>query len=91
MKLSEEQIANFLSENEGWSREEKELVKRYACVDFKAAMAFAVRVADKAEQLRHHPSILIDYNKVTLRLTTHDEGGLTELDLRAASELDALF
>jgi 4a-hydroxytetrahydrobiopterin dehydratase len=91
MKLSEEQLDAFLSVSEGWERIGEELVKTYQCPAFTAAISFVTRVAEAAERLKHHPFIEIDYKQVTLRLTTHDEGGLTELDLTAAREMDAAY
>jgi 4a-hydroxytetrahydrobiopterin dehydratase len=58
--------------------------------DFVAAMAWVNGVAALAEDRNHHPDIAISWNKVTLRLTTHDAGGLTALDLDLAGAVDAL-
>lgn len=72
----------------GWTRVGSEIRKEYRFADFKEAMAFVSRVADLAEQADHHPDIAISYNKVTLALTSHDTGGLTERDFRLASRID---
>ena len=56
---------------------------------FAEAMAFANRVAALAERHDHHPDILVQYSRVTLTLSTHDAGGLTELDFRLAREIGA--
>ena len=59
--------------------------------DFAAAFAFMGRVAVEAEAMGHHPDMAISWNRVTLRLTTHDAGGrVTELDRRLAARIDAV-
>ena len=63
--------------------------KEYRHADFTAAMAFVNRVAGLAEAADHHPDILINYDRVTLTLTSHDAGGLTERDFRLAAGIDA--
>ena len=54
-------------------------------------MAFVTRVAERAEAVQHHPDILVRYNKVTLTLSTHDAGGLSEKDLAFAAECDGFL
>jgi len=87
-KLSEEEIHQHLAKLPGWSREGEALSKTYQFQDFGHALGFVNQVAETAESVNHHPDILIRYNKVTLRLTTHDSGGLThnDVDLAAASD-----
>ena len=53
-------------------------------------MAFVNRVAGLAEDLQHHPDIMIRYNKVTLTLSTHDAGGITERDFKMARVTDGV-
>ncbi len=53
-------------------------------------MKFVNRVARQAESMNHHPDIVIQYNKVKLALTTHDEGGLTMKDFRLASRINKI-
>lgn len=57
--------------------------------DFAAALAFVNRVGGLAEEANHHPDIDIRWNKVTLRLSTHNCGGLTDLDFDLAARIDA--
>lgn len=73
-----------------WERDGGWLVKVLTFEDFRAAMAFVNRVAELAEERNHHPDLLISWNRVTLRLTTHDRGGLTGLDFDLARAVDAL-
>jgi 4a-hydroxytetrahydrobiopterin dehydratase len=53
-------------------------------------MAFVERIAGRAEAVQHHPDILIRYSRVTLSLSTHDAGGITEKDFDFARAADAL-
>ena len=59
--------------------------------DFSAAFALMTRVALLAERMNHHPEWLNVYNRVSITLSTHDAGGLTELDTRLAAAIDALL
>ncbi|HET9076785.1 MAG TPA: 4a-hydroxytetrahydrobiopterin dehydratase [Acidimicrobiales bacterium] len=74
----------------GWTRQGDRLEKELTFADFRAAMAFVNRLADLAESRNHHPDIAISWNRVSLRLTTHDRGGLTGLDFDLARAVDAL-
>jgi 4a-hydroxytetrahydrobiopterin dehydratase len=74
-----------------WRREGESLVRDYEFKDFVAAMAFVNRVADVAEEVNHHPDILVhDWNKVRLTLTTHSQGKLTDNDHAMAQRIDGL-
>lgn len=71
-----------------WQRQGDELVKTSTHQGFAGAMGFVNAVAELAEAADHHPDIDIRWNTVTLRLTTHSAGGLTERDLALAGEID---
>jgi 4a-hydroxytetrahydrobiopterin dehydratase len=73
-----------------WDRLGDELVKTRRGKDFAAALAYVNAVGALAEEMHHHPDIDIRWNTVTLRLTTHDAGGITRLDLDLARRIDAL-
>ena len=74
-----------------WRQEGEALVRDLEFDDFRGAMAFVNRVADAAEEVNHHPDILVHgWNKVRLTLTTHSEGGLTDNDHAMARRIDAL-
>jgi 4a-hydroxytetrahydrobiopterin dehydratase len=88
--LSDEQVRQELQKLEGWSQQGKAIVRQYEFKDFKAAMEFVNRVADAAESANHHPDITINYNKVTLLLTSHDSGGVTDRDARIAGKINSL-
>jgi 4a-hydroxytetrahydrobiopterin dehydratase len=74
----------------GWEllASELEIRKVYVFSDFKGSMRFVNRVAELAEAMDHHPDILISYGRVTLTLTSHDSGGLTDRDFRLAGRID---
>jgi 4a-hydroxytetrahydrobiopterin dehydratase len=74
----------------GWERLGDEIVKVWSGADFAAALAYVNAVGELAESANHHPDIDIRWNKVTLRLSTHSAGGITQLDLDMARSLDTL-
>ena len=88
-RLTGPQVEAELKTVTGWERQGDEIRKTYRCATFAEAIAFVNRVAARADALDHHPDILVQYTRVTLTLSTHDSGGLTELDFRLARELDA--
>jgi 4a-hydroxytetrahydrobiopterin dehydratase len=88
-RLSDEEIANRLAALEGWERVGDVICRQFTFPDFKAAVAFANRVAALAEEANHHPDILIEYDTVTLTLTSHDVEGLSERDFRLAARIKA--
>jgi 4a-hydroxytetrahydrobiopterin dehydratase len=73
-----------------WTRKGGTITRVFQFRDFATALEFVNAVARLAEQANHHPDIDIRYNKVTLSLTTHDEGGLTEKDFELATKADQL-
>ena len=83
-KLDQEHIDEKLQEFPEWSQSGETLQRTFRFDDFLGAMAFVSRIADLAEEHQHHPDILIRYNKVTLTLSTHDAGGLTDKDFNFA-------
>lgn len=74
-----------------WSRRAKTLMRTYQFKTFMDGLKFVTLVAKRAEKSQHHPDIDIRFNKVTLNLTTHDEGGLTEKDFLMARQCDEAF
>ncbi|MCH7545549.1 MAG: 4a-hydroxytetrahydrobiopterin dehydratase [Planctomycetes bacterium] len=87
-KLDQEHIDEKLQEFPEWSQSGETLQRTFRFDDFLGAMAFVSRIADLAEEHQHHPDILIRYNKVTLTLSTHDAGGLTDKDFNFARVTD---
>ncbi|MEL6267101.1 MAG: 4a-hydroxytetrahydrobiopterin dehydratase [Pseudomonadota bacterium] len=76
----------------GWTASEdgRAIDKTYRFADFRAAMAWMVRAAFEAEAMDHHPEWRNVYNRVEVRLTTHDTGGLSDRDIALATRLETL-
>ncbi len=89
-KLKAAEIKAALAATPDWSRAGSVIARTYQFKDFVVAMKFVNRVARLAEQACHHPDIDIRWNKVTLALTTHSEGGLTKKDFLLARKIDRL-
>lgn len=90
-KLTEAEIAERLEGLSGWVRKDDMIVKTYKMQSFPAALAFVTHVGFLAEAAAHHPDIDIRYNQVTLALTTHDVGGLSEKDFEFAAAADEVM
>jgi len=88
--LTEDEIAGRLAGVPGWTREGNSIVATVTRSDFREAMLLTGAVAYLAEQANHHPDILIQWNKVTLTLSTHSAGGLTANDFDLAAKINAL-
>ena len=90
-KLSDDQVAAFADTNPGWKAEGDQILKDFEFEDFNEALGFVMRVGLLAERANHHPDIDIRWNKVSVHLSTHSEGGITGKDTDLASEVDALI
>lgn len=90
-KLSVTEISNALSDLEGWSLDEdgKGISRSFKFKNFNAAFAFMTRGAMQAEKIDHHPEWFNVYNRVDVRLSTHDADGVTELDIELAKKMSA--
>lgn len=75
---------------EGWEEVDGALERTWTHASFPAAIAFVNRVAELAEQADHHPDIAISYRTVTLRLSTHSEGRITDRDHSLAARIGEL-
>jgi 4a-hydroxytetrahydrobiopterin dehydratase len=89
-KLTQEQIEARLADFPDWSVVGGALQRTFGFENFVEAMAFVNKVADQAEEVQHHPDILVRYNKVTLTLSTHDASGITAKDFDLARDIDRL-
>ncbi len=87
-KLNPQQIDLNLQDLPQWSLNGDALQQTFRFDDFNGSMVFVNRISALAEDMHHHPDILIRYNKVTLTLTTHDAGGLTDRDFVFARGAD---
>ena len=79
-----------MSTPEGWTITDGALERTFELPSFSEAIAFVNRVAELAEQEGHHPDIAVSYKKVTLRWTSHSEGGITDRDYALAERSDGL-
>lgn len=89
--MTAKQIRVQLQTIPSWSKRAQTILRTFAFEDFVHSIEFVNRIARKAEKSRHHPDIDIRYSKVTLKLTTHDEGGLTGKDFSLARQCDQVF
>lgn len=90
VKLSDADISARLETLPEWSQPGEEIQRTFRFKDFAAAMVFVERVAERAERVQHHPDILIRYGRVTLSLSTHDAGGITDKDFDFAQAADQM-
>jgi 4a-hydroxytetrahydrobiopterin dehydratase len=85
-RLDDAEIAAALEQLPGWWREGDVLVRTYRRRDWADAVAFIDRIAPEADRRNHHPDVCITgYRNVTIRLTSHDEGGITKRDVNLAT------
>lgn len=88
MKLSRTDAEQRLKSLKGWTLEGDAIRKQFTFAGFPEAIAFVDRLVPGAEAADHHPDILINYKRVTLTYSTHDEGGLTDKDFAGAAMAD---
>lgn len=90
--LSEPEIENELKELPLWVRKDNTIVREIVASDFITAVAIFNSIAIIAEVMDHHPDILLyGWNKLRITLSTHDKGGLTELDFKLAKKIEELY
>ena len=89
-KLSDAQIQGNLEQLDGWTIENGKLHKEFQFDTFVTAFGFMAQLALVAESLNHHPEWFNVYNRVTIDLTTHDAGGISELDFQWAKQADSI-
>lgn len=85
-RLSPEEVDAKLAS--GWDREGDEIVRVYEFDSYLDGVDFAASIGEVAEEEYHHPEITIRYKQVEVRLTSHEEGGITQKDLRLADLFD---
>lgn len=88
--LSEEEAAEQIASMDGWSLDGGAISKKFQFATFSEAFGFMARAALAAEKMDHHPEWTNVYNTVSVRLTTHDAGGLTRNDIELARLMDKL-
>jgi len=89
--LGDEQVDAGLADLDGWVQDGDSIVRTAELADFPAAIEAVRRIADIAEARDHHPDIDIRWRTLTLRCSTHSEGGVTVKDLELAAEIDRVL
>jgi 4a-hydroxytetrahydrobiopterin dehydratase len=90
--ISQEEITRKLQTLPHWELIDNQITRNYVHLNFVEAIRFVTELAELAEDLDHHPDILIhSWNNVSVTLSTHSEGGLTEKDFRLAEKIEDLF
>ena len=89
-RLSEQQIAAALADLSAWQLADGKLHRDFKFPDFITAFGFMTQAAFIAETMNHHPEWFNVYGRVSVDLTTHDAGGLTELDVELATRMDGI-
>ncbi len=90
-KLSTQELNSAINSLNNWYIKNNFLTVTYKLESFMKVMSFANLISDKAEQINHHPKFTIDYNSIVFELTTHDEGGITKLDIELAKFIDETY
>ena len=86
--LSDEEIEERIPDD--WERDGDEIVRTYEFDSYLAGVGFAAGAGGVAQDAFHHPTITVDYGEVEVRLTSHEEGGITEKDVDLAERFDDL-
>lgn len=87
-KLKQDEISAGLARLHGWALEGDAIRKQFTFAGFPEAIQFVNHLVPYAEAADHHPDILVNYKRVTLTYSTHDEGGLTAKDFAGAEMAD---
>lgn len=88
--LNDDEIASGLANLNGWKAKNGKLKKKYAFSNFAESLAFVNRIGEVAESMDHHPDIKFGWGYAKIATTTHDRGGITDVDFALAKKIDAL-
>jgi 4a-hydroxytetrahydrobiopterin dehydratase len=88
--LEDDDLTSALKKCPEWELEKNAITRTVEFEEFMDAIDFVNDLAEIAEEAQHHPVVTINYTKVSLKLTTHDAGGITDLDIELAQRLDNL-
>ncbi len=89
--LGDEEIEEYLAEMPGWELVDKAIVREFEFEDFVGSVRFVDALVEPAEEMNHHPDLSISWNKVTVSITNHAEGGVTMKDLHLAEAIEGLI
>ena len=90
MSLSQTEIEQKIQALPQWEQQDQTLTRTFKFKNFVESVDFVKRLVEPAEAAGHHPDIAISYNRVTISLTTHDAGGLTQKDFDLAKQISLL-
>jgi 4a-hydroxytetrahydrobiopterin dehydratase len=88
--LEDSEVGERLASMPGWKREGEAIAKDFECGDFAGSVRFVTSLLAPAEEMNHHPDLEISWDRVTVTISTHSEGGLTAADFELAGRIDAL-
>lgn len=88
--LDDKEIQDRLADLDGWSLEGRRIVREFEFEDFVGSIRFVDSLVEPAESMNHHPDLAISWNKVTVAITNHAEGGLTNADFELANKISLL-
>jgi 4a-hydroxytetrahydrobiopterin dehydratase len=88
--LSDSEVEAGLSKLPGWERAGGAIAKTFERGDFVGSVSFVSSLVEPAERMNHHPDLEVSWGSVTVKISTHSEGGITAADLELAAKIDAL-
>ena len=88
--LNQDEVTSELTKLNGWQTNDNKLTRKFSFANFAEALAFVNRVGEIAEAADHHPDITFGWGYAEISTTTHDRGGVTDVDIALASKIDAL-
>ena len=88
--LEDEELSSALKKCPEWEIDKKFITRAFEFEEFMDGIEFVNNVGEISEEAQHYPDISVKYTKVSLKLTTHDVGGVTELDIELAQRIDHL-
>jgi 4a-hydroxytetrahydrobiopterin dehydratase len=88
--LGDDDVRTRLADLSGWALEDGAITKRFTFENFLGSVMFVNRLTGAAEAADHHPDLAINWNAVTVTLSTHSQGGVTDADIALAAQIEAL-
>ncbi len=88
--LADAEIDSRLAEHPGWERSGDAIAKTFGCGDFVGSVRFVESLVNPAEAMNHHPDLQVSWDRVTVSISTHSQGGVTAADFELAAKIDAL-
>ena len=88
--LNQDEVTSELTKLNGWQTNDNKLTRKFSFANFAEALAFVNRVGEIAEAADHHPDITFGWGYAEISTTTHDRGGITDVDIALANQIDQL-